>query len=259
VSSGRFTSRPAPRILITVRAPEAAGDPDAARARNARYVDQVRLAGGEPMVLDDTSDAGERANAFRQMDGLLLSGGGDIDPALYGQPVAGAVEIDPARAALELAAWRRAPGRRLPVLGICRGFQAINVFSGGSLVQHLEGHASPTGDDSPRIHPLRLAPGSRLARILRPTDPGRTALSVNSWHHQGLRRENLAPGYYVAGTSPHPQGELVEALESADPDQLVIGVQCHPERTESTPPEFARLWTVFVDACRGAPGTSHPR
>ncbi len=109
------------------------------------------------------------------------------------------------------------------------------------------------------MHPLRLAAGSRLARILRPTDPVSGVLTVNSSHHQGVRRANMAPGYFVAGTSPHPEGELVEALESADPNHVVIGVQCHPERTESTPREFARLWTVFVDACRGGVGAPGSR
>ena len=260
VTSGRFAARPAPRIVVTVDAAERSADPERARAKNARYVEQVRGAGGEPIVLDETSSPEQRAGAFSQMDGLLLTGGGDLDPALYNQPIAGAVNIDPARDELELAAWRSAHRRRLPVLGICRGFQAINVFEGGSLVQHLEGHEPRSEAGSPpRMHPLRLAPGSRLARILRPTDPVSAVLSVNSSHHQGVRRENVAPGYFVAGTSPHPEGELVEAVESADPYHFVIGVQCHPERTESTPPEFARLWTVFVDACRGGAATSGPR
>jgi gamma-glutamyl-gamma-aminobutyrate hydrolase PuuD len=77
-------------------------------------------------------------------------------------------------------------------------------------------------------------------------------LRVNSSHHQGLRRDQLARGLTVAGTSPSAAGELVEAFESADPTDFILGVQCHPERTESTPPEFERLWTVFVDACSGS-------
>jgi putative glutamine amidotransferase len=242
-----------PTIVVTVRAVEGAAEPDLVRARNERYAEQLRQAGARPVTLDETSLPDERAAAFATMDGLLLSGGGDLDPALYGQPVAGSRDIHPGRDELERDAWRRARERHIPVLGICRGFQAINVFSGGSLVQHVDDHAPPAGSATGyRMHPLRLAAGSRLARILRPAGGGGAVLQVNSSHHQAVRRENLAPGYLVAGTSPAAGGELVEAFESADPGEFVLAVQSHPERPESTPREFARLWSVFVDACRGS-------
>ena len=186
------------------------------------------------------------------MDGLLLSGGGDLDPALYDEAPGPVEDVDPARDALELEAWRAARARNVPVLGICRGFQAINVFAGGKLLQHVDGHRGrPYPDGPPHMHPLRLQPGSRLARILHPTGPA-GVLRVNSYHHQGLRREDVAPGFVASGLSRHPGGELVEAIESASPMDFVLGVQCHPERTEWTPPEFVRLWTVFVDASRGS-------
>ncbi len=250
MSSNRFPG-PAPRIVVTVQAPGRAEDPELARRKNARYVERVVAAGGEPVVLDETATDAQRGTAFTDMDGLLLSGGADVDPALYGQATDGAVDIEPGRDALELAAWRVARERRLPVLGVCRGLQAINVFAGGSLMQHLEGHASPAYLTGPaNRHPLRVAPASRMARILRPTDPGHVVLSVNTYHHQAVRRDQMAPGLVVAGTAPHPEGELVEAIESADPSEVILGIQCHPERTESTPPEFMRLWAFFVDACR---------
>lgn len=242
---------PAPRILVTVQSPSRAADAELAGQKNARYVEQVVAAGGDPVVLDETASEEVRAAAFASMDGLLLSGGADVDPALYGQEPAGAVDVEPGRDALELAAWRVARERGRPVLGVCRGMQAINVFAGGSLIQHLEGHMSPAYPSGPaRRHPLRLAAASQMARILRPTDPGGAVISVNTYHHQGFRRDQLAPGLVAAGTAAHPEGELVEAIESADPSALVLGIQCHPERTESTPPEFARLWAFFVDACR---------
>jgi putative glutamine amidotransferase len=242
-----------PTIVITVRAPDRAADPDLARTRNQRYVDRLREAGATPLTLDETSSAEERAALFRSMDGLLLSGGGDLDPALYGEPNAGSRDIEPGRDALEREAWEQARERHLPVLGICRGLQAINVFSGGSLVQHLEDHAPPSAARGGyRMHPLQLARGSRLARILRPTGGTGAMLRVNSSHHQAVRRENLAPGYLVAGTSPAAGGELVEAFESADPTTFVLALQSHPERQDATPPEFSRLWSVFVDACRGS-------
>jgi putative glutamine amidotransferase len=250
VSTNRYPG-PAPIIVVTVQAPGVSDKPDVARRKNARYAEQVEAAGGKPLVLDETSSPEERAAAFLAMDGLLLSGGADLDPTLYRQPVAGSIDIEPGRDALELAAWLAAKERSLPVLGVCRGVQAINVFAGGSLIQHLEGHTStawPSKDV--KRHPLRVSSASRMARILRPNDPGGVVLSVNSYHHQGFRADQLAAGLVVSGTAPHPEGELVEAIESAGSDQLLLGVQCHPERTESTPPEFARLWAFFVDACR---------
>jgi len=253
VSSNRYPG-PAPSIVVTVQAPAVSSDADLARRKNALYVARLEAAGGRAIVLDETSGADQRAAAFAVMDGLLLSGGADLDPALYGQPPAGSMDLEPGRDALELAAWRAAGERGRPVLGVCRGVQAINVFAGGSLIQHLDGHGSPAYLSGPaNRHPLRIAPASRMARILRPTDPGAVVLSVNSYHHQGFRADQLAPGLLASGTAPHPEGELVEAVESAGSGQLVLGIQCHPERTESTPPEFARLWAFFVDACRQRP------
>lgn len=263
----------APRIVVTLAAPGGSGEHDPARteAVNARYLEAVRRHGGEPVPLDARASAGERRRAFEAMAGLLLSGGADIAPRRYGEAEAGARDIDEARDELEAEAWTAAAERGLPVLGICRGHQAINVFSGGRLVQHLEGHNRPatlTDDEAgvggagrasfvrdalgrpERRHELRLVPGTRLARILAPSS-GSGRLLVNSSHHQAVRPADLGPGLIAAGFAASPIGEIVEALEAAG-ERLVIGVQCHPERTETMPPAFERLWRVFVDACRGA-------
>ena len=246
-------TRTPPRIVVTVQAPGGRSDPEAAVAKNELYLEAVRRAGGEPTALDEHASEEQRAAAFAAMDGLLLSGGGDLDPAFYGQENSASVDIEPGRDALEMASWLEARRRRLPVLGICRGFQAINVFSGGRLRQDVHGHrGAPYPAPDTRRHPFRLRPASRLARILRPTDPTSAVLSVNSYHHQGVGVDDVAPGLLVAATSPSPDGELVEALETADDLGLVIGVQCHPERPASSPPEFERLWAVFVDAARRA-------
>ena len=183
------------------------------------------------------------------MDGLVLSGGADLDPALYDAANEASVGVEPGRDALERLAWDVSRQRDIPVLGICRGFQAINVFSGGRLLQDVPSHAGD-GEGAGR-HPLRLEPGSRLARILRPTGAA-GVLNVNSSHHQAVRPSDLARGLTIAGTSPYPGGQIVEALESVGPREFVVGVQSHPERTESTPREFERLWAVFVDAARGS-------
>ena len=150
---------------------------------------------------------------------------------------------------------RRGPSaqaRGVPVLGICRGFQAINAFSGGTLLHHVDGHQGPRWGKGPAlIHPLRIAPGTRLARILFPTNAGGGSVQrVNSYHHQAVRASDLAPGLVANAWASSPAGDLVEGLEAAD-GRFVFGLQCHPERQESTPPAFERLFGVFVDAARG--------
>ena len=94
------------------------------------------------------------------MDGLLISGGADLHPERYGQPSRGSTTMEPDRDALEWEAWQAAQSRGLPVLGLCRGLQAINAFSGGTLVQHVDGHQGPRWGKGPaKTHPLRIAPG----------------------------------------------------------------------------------------------------
>ncbi len=258
-----------PRIVVTVAAPARDhSDPARTEVVNARYADAVHRHGGVPVLLDAQASAAERRRALATMDGLLLSGGADIDPARYGAELAGARTIDETRDELEAEAWAVAAARGLPVLGICRGHQAMNVFSGGRLVQHVEGHDRPAADLAPtgagsrstvvrdalgrleRQHELRLVSGTRLARILAPSS-GTGRLVVNSSHHQALRLVDLAPGLVAAGIAWSPIGEIVEALEGVG-ERFLVGVQCHPERTETSSPAFERLWRVFVDACRGA-------
>jgi putative glutamine amidotransferase len=133
------------------------------------------------------------------------------------------------------------------VLGICRGLQAINVFSGGTLLQHVEGHqGAGWGLGPPVTHPIRLVPGTKLASLLGPGDE----LEVNAYHHQGIRATDLAVGLTASAWADSSAGPLVEGLEATD-GRFVVGVQCHPERTESTPQEFDRLFAEFVRAAAG--------
>ncbi|HTI29718.1 MAG TPA: gamma-glutamyl-gamma-aminobutyrate hydrolase family protein [Methylomirabilota bacterium] len=236
-----------PRIVVTLADAASSSDPTVAELKNRRYVEALERAGAFPVPLDERASATERATALAAMDGLLLSGGADIDPARYGEAPAGAREAEPGRDALEDEAFRAAMDSSVPILGVCRGLQAINVFAGGSLVQHLDGHES-TAYPSPAVtrHRLGLADGSRLAEILGDASD----LEVNSYHHQAITADRLAPGLRISAFADHDQaGELVEGVESTDPDRWLIGVQCHPERTESSPPVFERLWADFVAAC----------
>jgi putative glutamine amidotransferase len=237
--------------VVTVAVPSRQAEPEIAAHKNELYAAAVGRQGATPIVLDATATAAERTAAFAQMDGLLLSGGADFDPGRYGRPNQGSLAVEPERDTLETEAWAAALERGRPVLGICRGFQAINVLSGGALLQDVDGHAGPSwGHGTALSHPLRVAPGSRLARVLFPTNARGGVLQVNSYHHQGVRAADLAPGLVASAWASSPAGDLVEGLEASD-GRFIIGVQSHPERTESTPSAFERLFAVFVDAARG--------
>jgi len=244
-------SSPAPRIVLTVAVAARQTEPEIAQRKNELYAAGVRRHGGDPVLLDATATAGQRAAAFETMDGLVVSGGADLDPVRYGRPNRGSVGVEGDRDDLEAEAWAAALAKSVPVFGICRGLQAINAFAGGTLLQHVDGHAGPAWGHGPaKTHPIRLVPGSRLARMLSPTKVGGGVLEVNSYHHQGVLAADLAPGLIANAWASSPAGDLVEGFEAAD-GRFLIAVQCHPERTESTPPAFERLWGVFVDACRG--------
>jgi gamma-glutamyl-gamma-aminobutyrate hydrolase PuuD len=244
-------SRSSPQVLVTVAAPSRQSEPDVAERKNLLYAEAVRRHGGSPIVLDAGASKKARREAMRSMQGLLLTGGADIDPARYGRPNEGAKATEPDRDELEVEAFEAAEERGLPVLGICRGLQALNVFLGGQLVQDVPGHSGAGWTHGPPLrHPMRVAPGTRLARILFPTNAGGGVLRVNTYHHQAVRPSDLAPGLVANAWASSPAGDLIEGLEASD-GRFIFGVQCHPERTESTPPAFERLFSVFVDAARG--------
>jgi putative glutamine amidotransferase len=245
-------SRPdAPRIVITASDPSVQADPTLATRKQELYAVAIARHGAAPVVVHPGLPARERAEALATMDGLLLSGGPDIDPARYGRPNAGSSVVMGDRDVLEEAAWEAAAARVLPVLGVCRGLQAINVFSGGTLIQHVEGHAGPSWGNGPAAtHPLRVEPGTRLARILFPTNVRGGVVEVNTYHHQGVGASDLAPGLVPNARTSGASGELIEGIETRS-GRFVLGIQCHPERTESTPKAFERLFGFFVDAARG--------
>jgi putative glutamine amidotransferase len=126
------------------------------------------------------------------------------------------------------------------------------VFSGGTLVQDVTGHAGrPYPDDPPATHPIRLVPGSRLHTLV----GGVAQIEVNSYHHQGVRVDDLAPTLVASAWADSPAGDLVEGLES-DGGRFIVGVQCHPERTGSTPEAFERLFAAFVEAASAMPAAT---
>lgn len=210
------------------------------------YLDPVSAAGGVPLLLSASLSDEQLREAVRRLDGLLLVGGGDIDPALFsGRPHPRVYGIDPERDRSEILLARLALEAGLPLLGICRGVQVINVALGGALYTDLADQLPDacrhdrytTGEPRDLIaHDVAVAPGSRLAGIL-----GGTRFGVNSLHHQGLER--IAPGLEV--TAHAPDG-LVEAVEVAG-HPFGVGVQWHPEWLQAHAPQRA-LFRAFIEA-----------
>ena len=200
-----------------------------------RYVEQVSAAGGLPVLLPPVT--AEAVEVLGRLDGLVIAGGADVDPARYGEePHPRTDGLRPDRDAGELAILGEALRRDLPVLGICRGMQVMAVHAGGRLIQHMpdavghHGHRPGSGEYG--SHGARFAPGSRIAELL-----GRTA-TVNSYHHQGI----ADPGTLTV-TGWADDGS-VESLE--DPTRrFALGVQWHPEATTDN-----RLFLALTGASR---------
>lgn len=221
------------------------------------YIEAVEDAGGSAVpILPGTG-----VDILNRVDGLVLTGGLDVDPKEYGQHIdpAGDVETDTERDALELPLVREAVRRDLPVLAICRGIQVLNVALGGTLIQdidmkqtgrqswsHQQRKSQPDAPLDAVMHDVEVAPGSRLREI---AQTGR--LGVNTFHHQAI--DTVAPGLVVAArTAPSDsQPPLIEAVEVPS-CRWVLGVQWHPERMWRTAPAHRRLFAELVRAARHA-------
>ena len=179
---------------------------------------------------------------FEYLDGIIFSGGGDVDPKYFGQELNGAEleSIDLKRDELELHLGRHALQIDVPIFGICRGCQVLNVAAGGGMVQHLDNHRSP--QEGTAFHPVLLTPGSRLHQVV-----GQDALPVNTFHHQGVDQLSLAPIFTPVGVA-QPDPWLIEAYESPT-HRWVVGVQWHPERVFELEVAHRRLWEDFLSAC----------
>jgi gamma-glutamyl-gamma-aminobutyrate hydrolase PuuD len=208
----------------------------------ADYVWSVTRAGGAPVLLPNTASESPIAAAVEAAGGLVLSGGGDVEPSLYGQQACAATcGVDPSRDATEALAIELARKRGLPILAICRGIQVLNVALGGTLIQDIPTqHAAPEGCDlvvhSGRDHEVRIAPGSLLDRLW-----GRETATVNSTHHQAISR--LAEG--LRPTAWAPDG-IIEAAELAGVDN-VLAVQFHPEKYADREQDMLRLFGWLVE------------
>src|SRR5215475_5587554 len=214
---------------------------------NSTYLNAIQQAGGVPVPLPPQLSSRSWKRLAAGLDGLLLTGGGDIDPALFGEtPHSTVSDVAPIRDTFEANAARWALEHRLPLLCICRGIQVLNVALGGSLYQDVgtdPGTQVPHSQKEPRdqpTHKVKVAPGSRLAETL-----GRDELEVNSMHHQAIRR--LGRGLVAVAWAPD---QVVEGAELDDPTRFVLGVQWHPEELVGHSEPARRLFAALVAAAR---------
>ncbi len=209
------------------------------------YLRSLEQAGVVPLALPALA-ASDAALVLDRLDGLVLSGGDDVDPALYGQePHPKLRDVDRRRDDFELALVREAIRRDQPLLAICRGQQVLNVALGGTLVQDIPSELGVVEHDSPgertdRRHKVAVAAGSRLRAILE-----RDEIAVNSIHHQAVAR--LGGGLAVSATSS--ADGVIEGLELPGA-RFVLAVQWHPESFWNERDSFQRLFDAHAEACR---------
>lgn len=219
------------------------------------YLEAVLAAGGTPLPLAYTPEEPSLSRIIEVVDGLILSGGADVDPVLFGEePLPGCGEITPDRDVFEVALAGLALVSATPVLGICRGIQVLNIAAGGDIYQDIVSQAgaglAKHFQDAPRWHPtheINVGEGTLLASLL---EPG--PLRVNSFHHQAVRR--AAPGFVVSARSPDG---VTEALESAE-HPFALGIQCHPEALWKRHPAFLGLFKGLCQAASSRRGPWSP-
>lgn len=217
-----------------------------------RYWARVAEAGAEVVDLDEAAQ-GSVSSIVAGVQGLVLTGGIDLDPACYGAERHPKVkEVDRARDEMELEALHAALERDIPVLAICRGHQLLNVGFGGTLLQHIDSGEHRADFGTPgypsRWHDITVDANCRVARAY-----GSTQFEINSRHHQAVQQSTLGAGLTAVGFADEHGQSLVEAMES-EGHRWVVGVQWHPERPEEHKPGFhpmqRRLFDAFVAEAR---------
>lgn len=231
-----------PIIGLTANSAPEAGKIDI----RGNYLLSVTLAGGIPVMLPHTEGIGYIDRVIGDIDGVIFTGGGDFDPALYGEEkLPQCHEPDGARDVFELELFGRARNTGIPVLGICRGCQLINVAMGGSLIQDIPAFGIEnidhyqTTDGAEPFHSVAVERDSLLYSII-----GKESLQVNSFHHQAVK----VPGRGLIVSASAPDG-ITEAVEAAD-GSFILGVQWHPEHMTSFRDDMLKIFTALIAAAK---------
>lgn len=209
------------------------------------YVRSLIDAGAAPLLAPVTLDERSLRDLYEMAGGVMLAGGADIDPALFGEArheKTDGIDPDRDRAECLLARWAVADDK--PLFGICRGIQSLNVALGGSLIQDIpsqwptplrhNGHYEGSARDQV-LHTVRIEPGSRVAQMLAAAEAG-----VNSFHHQAVRR--VAEGFVVTARA---DDGIIESIEMPD-KRFIVGVQWHPEEMSESRADMMNLFVTFV-------------
>jgi putative glutamine amidotransferase len=246
-----------PRIAI----PEPTSSDAAYNERSLpQYIHAVKAAGGivVPIFLQDSQAV--QARTLASCSAILLPGSpADVDPARYGQQAVEACAAkDVLREATDNLLLRDAFAQRKPILGICYGLQSLNVWQGGSLIQDLPPASAAAvsgvvsrvnhqpGREVQEAHPVLVTPGSRLSQIVPRGSVEAQGLTVNSSHHQAID----LPGKLLTIAAVSPQDGVIEALEGTQPEQFVVAVQWHPERSYAASEASRALFATFLEEAR---------
>lgn len=213
---------------------------------NYNYINSIILAGGIPVLIPIIEDE-EDINRFTDIvDGILFTGGGDISPLYFGENPTGKINsISTRRDFIELKLFKKAWEKNMPMLGICRGLQLINVALGGTLYQDIDSQFEGVLGHHPNdilrdelYHTVKLKEGSSLFDIFKTDEIG-----VNSFHHQAIKQ--LGKGLTISALSCEG---IIEGVEAND-KRFVVGVQWHPEALTVRYPEFQKLFYAFINSC----------
>jgi putative glutamine amidotransferase len=211
-----------------------------------QYIESAARSGAAVVIIPGNVDEESAAAVLGALDGIILSGGGDVMPLSYGQePHPASLLQDPARDRVELAVIKSALARGLPILGICRGIQILNVALGGSLIQDIPSQVAGAcqhysqAEGTTGMHTIDIVPGSLLGRVI-----GQTTLAINSYHHQAIAE--LGRGLRINAKA---RDGVIEGIE-ADDGRPILAVQCHPEAAAAVDPAMQALFGWLCDAAR---------
>ena len=240
-----------PNIGLVYSASKFAALEQRGKDKQQLYRDAIQDNGGLVVVLPQTDDDEVVTARLEALDGILLPGGIDVDPQFYAEERHERLEeTDAALDQLEFSVLDHAKEHKLPMLGVCRGHQVLNVYYGGSLIQDIPSeHKSQAevihrrrmpGKEKP-VHHISIEHGSLLHQLL-----GATRIVVNTYHHQAVKKP--APGFVITARA---DDGIVEAIEYRG-DRFILGVQFHPEKMRGPDPRFNAIFKRFVEEARKA-------